>query len=82
MVFGIPTCSSKPANGLSAYDVDKVRNSSLLEEVMLRSLGRWLFMTAAQGSFFPSLLKCYVIYNSISSDKGLLKPRKSRIPMI
>lgn len=82
MVFGIPTSSSKPANSLSAYDVDKVRNSSLLEEVMLRSLGRWFFLTAAHGNLFPSLLKCYIIYNSISSDKELIKPRKSRMSML
>lgn len=59
--------------------MDKVRNSSLLEEVMLRSLGFRLFMTAAQGNLFLNLLKYYIIYNSISSSERLIKPRKSRI---
>ena len=38
-------------------------------------------MTATQGNLFPSLLKCYIIYNSIHSNQGLLKPGKSRIPV-
>lgn len=42
----------RSANGLSACEVDKVRNSSLLEEIMLRCLGAWLFITVAQGKLF------------------------------
>lgn len=29
----------------------------------------------------PSLLKCSILYNSISSDQGLIKLQKSRIPV-
>lgn len=78
MVFGVSICSSKPACALSACDVDKVRNRSLLEKMVLGSLGHWLFMTAALGNLLPSFLKCNMIYNSIGSDAELIKLRRSR----
>ena len=38
-------------------------------------------MTATQGNLFPSLLKCYIIYNSTHSNQGLIEPGKCRIPV-
>lgn len=68
----------KLANGLSACDVDKVRNRSLLEEIMLRCLGGWLFITVAQGNLFLGLLKWYRMFDSINPNQGLIKQRTHR----
>lgn len=68
----------KLANGLSASDVDKVRNSSLLEEIMLRCLGGRLYITVAQGNHFLHFRKLYRMLDSINPNQGLIKQRTHR----
>lgn len=41
MVFSILIFFLELGNGLSVCDVDKVRNSLLLEEIVLRCFGYW-----------------------------------------